>query len=72
MLYPWQMAAWQALNALHPRWPHALLIHGQSGIGKTAFARHLAQSLLCESSDAKFDARASASDVAHPADVAAQ
>jgi len=66
MLYPWQMPAWQALNALHPRWPHALLIHGQSGIGKTAFARHLAQSLLCES----FDVNAGRSDAASAADVA--
>jgi len=66
MLYPWQMPAWQALNALHPRWPHALLIHGQSGIGKTAFARHLAQSLLCESSDVN----AGRSDAASAADVA--
>ncbi|WP_347554323.1 DNA polymerase III subunit delta' [Robbsia sp. KACC 23696] len=51
MLYPWQTASWDALTAqLQPdgRFPHALVLHGQSGIGKEAFARHLAQALLCE------------------------
>lgn len=49
--YPWQEDAWQALGALRERWPHALLIHGQAGIGKTMFARCLAQALLCEHAD---------------------
>lgn len=52
MLYPWQTAAWQSLDALAERWPHALLIHGQAGIGKTAFAQHIGQALLCEASAA--------------------
>ena len=32
--------------------PHALLVTGQAGIGKAAFARELARSLLCESPEA--------------------
>jgi DNA polymerase-3 subunit delta' len=47
-LYPWQDAAWQQVMQLRGRMPHAILFHGTEGIGKTAFAEHLAQSLLCQ------------------------
>lgn len=47
----WQADAWQQLNALRSRMPHAILLHGSEGIGKTIFAEHLAKSLLCESPD---------------------
>lgn len=47
MMYPWHQTAWQALNLANL--PHALLLHGPQGIGKTDFAFTLAQTLLCES-----------------------
>lgn len=52
-LYPWLTSAWNRLaSALaQGRFPHALLITGQAGIGKGAFAGYLAQSLLCEARD---------------------
>ncbi|MBY4729292.1 DNA polymerase III subunit delta' [Cupriavidus pauculus] len=48
MLYPWQRKDWQELAALRGRLPHALLVHGQQGIGKRDLALHFAQGLLCE------------------------
>jgi DNA polymerase-3 subunit delta' len=48
-IYPWQEDAWQQLHALRGRLPHAILLHGNKGIGKTDFAEAYAASLLCES-----------------------
>jgi DNA polymerase-3 subunit delta' len=48
MLYPWQTEDWTALAALRERLPHAMLLHGQQGIGKRDLALHFAQGLLCE------------------------
>jgi DNA polymerase-3 subunit delta' len=49
MIYPWQADDWNRVQQLRGHWPHALLLHGQAGIGKLRFAQHLAQGLLCES-----------------------
>lgn len=47
-LFSWQADAWSQLQALGTRLPHAFLLYGPIGTGKTVFAEHLAQSLLCE------------------------
>jgi DNA polymerase III subunit delta' len=47
-LYPWQEPAWQQLQQLRERLPHAILFHGSEGIGKSHFAERFAQSLLCQ------------------------
>jgi DNA polymerase III subunit delta' len=47
-LFPWQNGAWQQLQQLRERLPHAILFHGAEGIGKTIFAERFAQSLLCQ------------------------
>jgi DNA polymerase-3 subunit delta' len=49
MIYPWQASIW---NQVQQRLrdgtlPHALLLAGQKGMGKSAFAHHLAATALC-------------------------
>ena len=46
-LAPWLQGLWDNLD--FSNFPHATLLHGQSGIGKFAFSLELAKSLLCES-----------------------
>jgi DNA polymerase-3 subunit delta' len=46
-IYPWQAQVWQHLNQDSQRMPHALLLHGRTGIGKYDFARVFSQALLC-------------------------
>lgn len=45
--YPWHVEPWASLTRDLTRLPHALLLHGQNGLGKRAFAWRLAQFLLC-------------------------
>jgi DNA polymerase-3 subunit delta' len=47
-IFPWQNSAWEQLQQLRDRLPHAILFYGLEGIGKTVFAERFAQSLLCE------------------------
>ncbi len=49
-LAPWLQGLWD--NFDFSNFPNATLLHGQSGIGKFAFALELAKSLLCESTHA--------------------
>jgi DNA polymerase-3 subunit delta' len=43
---PWLRPLWESLD--FNKIPNAILLHGQSGIGKFAFAVELAKALLCE------------------------
>lgn len=47
-IFPWQQAAWDQLQLMRARMPHAILFHGAAGIGKAQFIEHFAKSLLCE------------------------
>ena len=47
-IYPWQQDAWRQLQLLRARMPHAILFHGEAGVGKADFIEAFAQSLLCE------------------------
>jgi len=46
--FPWHQSALEALLGDRDHLPHALLVHGPSGIGKVEFARALAAAVLCE------------------------
>lgn len=50
MIYPWQQTQWQHIHTLikTARLPHALLLTGEKGLGKQAFAQQLAARLLCD------------------------
>lgn len=52
MIYPWHQTQWQHIAALRHNLPNAWLFTGKENTGKTAFARHTAQALLCEQPDA--------------------
>ena len=47
-LHPWLDKTWQQIQASGERLPHAILISGPAGLGKTEFAYRLAASLLCQ------------------------
>lgn len=47
-MYPWQQSLWQQVQSQWQTLPHAILLNGQQGTGKLAFAKHIAQALFCE------------------------
>ena len=53
---PWQESVWSSLNSAidADRLPHALLISGDSGIGKSRLANALAQRLTCSAEMVKY------------------
>lgn len=50
MTYPWQQTQWQQIDQLltTDRLPHAMLLHGNKGLGKAEFANELTASVLCQ------------------------
>lgn len=63
MIYPWQKLQWQQLlrQREQDRLPHAILLYGDTGIGKAEFARALAAALLCREPAASGEACGSCS-----------
>jgi len=50
-IYPWQINAWELLHDNKNRLHHAILLSGERGVGKSAFAESFAQALLCSNPD---------------------
>lgn len=50
MLYPWQQKQWQQVSRLFEaeQLPHAILLQGNEGLGKSSFAQQLAHAVLCQ------------------------
>jgi DNA polymerase III subunit delta' len=55
MIFPWQESIWKHIQQrLHDGvLPHALMLSGQTGLGKSSFAHHLAAAALCNEADAE-------------------
>jgi len=54
--YPWHRDLWEMIGGAMKRLPHALLLHGPSGLGKQAFALRFARRLICLASNEAGDA----------------
>ena len=55
MIYPWQQQQFDDLMRCHRQGllPHALLLTGVKGMGKSVFAHHVAQAVLCKTDQSK-------------------
>jgi DNA polymerase III subunit delta' len=55
MIFPWQESIWkQVQQRLQDSvLPHALMLSGQTGLGKSSFAHHLAAAALCSNANAE-------------------
>jgi len=47
---PWQLPLWDQLRGYGEQFPHALLLYGQQGVGKSHLAALLTATLLCKQS----------------------
>lgn len=56
MIYPWHQTAWQQLTEHWQQLHHAWLLIGKESTGKSAFAAHFAQVLLCEQPQSNHEA----------------
>jgi len=58
MIYPWQQTQWQQITQLIQarRLPHAMILLGNQGLGKTDFATSLANAVLCQQPTADLQA----------------
>ena len=56
--FPWHVAQWRRLADARreSRFPHAILLAGAAGVGKSQFAQRLAGALVCPTPDAAGDA----------------
>lgn len=55
MIHSWHAAAWRQLTNHWQTLSHAYLLLGKENTGKTAFAHHFAQTLLCEKNTATYE-----------------
>src|SRR5437016_5142030 len=56
--YPWQTQQWDHLlmRLTNKQLPHALLLHGNKGLGKQIFAQAFAKIILCRNSSIDLNA----------------
>ncbi len=47
-ILPWHKSLWQQILSRQNNLPHALLLYGPKGMGKSLFAQYLIETLLCE------------------------
>ena len=51
-ILPWHESLWQQILSRQNNLPHALLLYGAKGMGKSLFAQYLTKTLLCDQKQA--------------------